>query len=54
MASSSLNLVNNLFEGIHKIKCKWEHDDKKYENCRMKYKYCTYFFEYADFKDDLI
>ena len=29
MASSSSNLVNNIFEGIHKIKCKRGHEDKK-------------------------
>ena len=32
MASSLSNLVNNLSEGIHKIKCKYRHDDKKCEN----------------------
>ena len=29
MASSLSNLVNNLAEGIHKIKCKYEHHNKK-------------------------
>ena len=29
MASSLLNLVNNLSKGIHKIKWKYRHDDKK-------------------------
>ena len=33
MASSLSNLVNNLSEGIHKIKCKFGHDDKKCETC---------------------
>ena len=28
MASSLSNLVNNLSEGIHRIKCKKRHDDK--------------------------
>ena len=28
MASSLSNLVNNISEGIHKIKCKYRHDDK--------------------------
>ena len=28
MAISLLNLANNLVEGIHKIKCKYEHDDQ--------------------------
>ena len=38
MASSLSNLVNNLSEGIHKIKCKYGHD-KKCETCGIKYKY---------------
>ena len=29
MASTLSNLVNNLSEGLHRIKCKLEHDDKK-------------------------
>ena len=29
MASSLSNLVNNFSEGIHRIKCKFRHDDKK-------------------------
>ena len=37
MAISLTNLVNNLSEGIHRIKCKYGHDDKKYETCRIKY-----------------
>ena len=32
MASSLSNLVNNLFEGLHRIKCKLERDDKKMWN----------------------
>ena len=31
MASSLPNLVNNLPEGIYKIKCKYGHDDQKCE-----------------------
>ena len=31
MTRSLSNLVNNLSEGIHKIKCKFGHDDKKCE-----------------------
>ena len=27
------NLVNNLSEGIHRIKCKYGHDDKICETC---------------------
>ena len=54
MASSLSNLVNNLSEGIHRIKCKFGHDDKKYETCGIKYEYCNCVLEYTNFKDDLI
>ena len=52
--SSLSNLVNNLSEGIHKIKCKLGHGDKKREIYGIKYKYSDCFLEYANFKDDLI
>ena len=48
------NPVKNLSEGIHSIKYKYAHDDKKRETCRIKYKYCDCFFEHINFKDDLI
>ena len=54
MASSLSNLDNKLSEGIHKIKCKNGHDNKKCETCGIKYKYCNCFLEYTNFKDDLI
>ena len=54
MASSLSKLVNNLSEGIHRIKCKFGHYDKKCETCGIKYKYCDSCFEYANFKDDLV
>ena len=54
MASSLSSLVINLSDGINRIKCKFEEDDKKCETCRIKYKYCAYFLEYTNFKDDLI
>ena len=54
MASSLSNLVNILCEGIHKIKCKFRHDDEKCETCGIKYKYCKCILEYMNFKDDLI
>ena len=54
MASSLSNLVNILSERIHKIKCKYKHDDKKRETCGIKYKYCDCFSEYMNFKNDLI
>ena len=37
MASSLSNFVNNLSEGIHRIKCKFRHNDKKCEKCWIKY-----------------
>ena len=54
MASSLSNFVNNLSEDIHKTKCKFRHDNKKCETCRIKYKNCNCFLEYKNFKDDLI
>ena len=54
MASSSSNFVNNLSQRIHKIKCKFGHNDKKCETCGIKYKYCDCFLEYANFVHDLI
>ena len=54
MASSLSNLVINLSEGIHKIKCKYPHNDKKCETCRIKYKVCDCFLECTNVKDDLI
>ena len=36
MTSSSSNLVNNLSGGIHTMKCKYRHDDKKCETCGIK------------------
>ena len=33
MASLLSNLVNNLSEGIHGIKCKCRHGDKKCKTC---------------------
>ena len=54
MASSSSNRVNNLSERIHRIKCKFRHNDKKCETCWIKYKYCNLFLEYINFTDNLI
>ena len=54
MASSLSNLANNPSEGIHRIKFKYGHDDKKCGTCGIKYKYCDCFLEYTNFKDDLI
>ena len=54
MASSLPNIINNLSEGVYRIKCKFGYDDKKCGTCRIKYKYCQCFREYTNFKDDLI
>ena len=54
MARSLSNLVNDLFEGIYKIKYKFGHDDKKSETCGIKYKYCNFLLEYTNFKDNLV
>ena len=43
MARSLSNLVNNLSEGIHKIRCKYRHHD----NVKC-------FLKYTNFKNDLI
>ena len=55
MAGSISNLVSNLSEGIHKIKCKYGHNDKKKcETCEIKYQYYDCFLQYRNFKDNLI
>ena len=35
------------------MQIKFRHDDEKCETCGIKYKYCDYFLEYTNFKDDL-
>ena len=54
MASSLSNLVNNLSEGTHKIKCKYGHNDKKYETCGITCEVCGCFLKYTNIKDELI
>ena len=54
MASSLSNRVNSISKGIHKIKCKFKHDDKKSETCRIKYEYCNCFLEYTNSEHGLI
>ena len=54
MARSLSDLVNNISERINKIKCKQEHDDKKYETCGITYEICDCFLEYINSKDDSI
>ena len=53
IASSLSDLVNNLAEEIHKIKCKYRHN-KKCETCGVKCKDCECCLEYTNVKDDLI
>ena len=53
MSSSLSYLVYNLAEGIHRIKCKNWHYNKKCETCRIKCKDCKCFAEYTNFKDNL-
>ena len=45
MANSLSSLVDILAEGILKNKCKYGHDDKKCETCRIKYRDCDCFLE---------
>ena len=45
MASALLNLVNNLAEGIHKIKCKYGRNNRNCKTYGIKYKDCEYCFE---------
>ena len=54
MENSLSNLINNLSKGVHRIKCKFGHDDKTCETCGIKYKYCDCFLEYTNFKDNLM
>ena len=50
MANVLSNIANNFSEEIHRI----NHNDKKCETYGIKCKYCDYFLEYKNFKDDLI
>ena len=54
MASLLTTLVNNLFEEIHKTKYKYQHYDKICEIYVITYQIGDYFFEYTNFKNDLI
>ena len=47
MASSLSSLVNNLSEGLHRIKCKLSHHDKKYE---LNISIATVFFNIGTLK----
>ena len=54
IASSLSNVINNLSEGIHKIKCKHGQNDKKCETCGITYEICKCFLECTIFEDELI
>ena len=54
IASLLSNLVNNISEGIHTIKCKYWHGDKKCASCGIRCEVCDCFLEYKNFKDDLM
>ena len=54
MAGLWSNLVNNLADGIHEIKCKYGHDSKKSHTCTVRYKDYDWFLEYRNVKDNLI
>ena len=53
MPRSLSNPVNNLYEGIHKIKCKYGHDEGKYNTCKIIHKGCDCFLEQTSFEYDL-
>ena len=46
--------MNNLSDGLHRIKRKLGHDNEKCETYAIKYKYCDCFLQYANFKDNFI
>ena len=50
MASSLSNLVNNLSEEIHRIKCKYGHDDKKVKLVEMNTSIATVFLNIQTLK----
>ena len=57
MVSSLSNLVNNISEGIHKIKCKYRHDDKNVKLSELNINIGTaffFFFEFTNFRNDVI
>ena len=54
MYGNSLSNLNNLAGAIHNVKCKYWHNDEKCETYGIKYKNCECFFQYINFKDNLI
>ena len=53
ITSALSSIVNNPSEGIHKVKCRFGYNDKKYETCGITYEVC-YYKKQTNFKDDLI
>ena len=54
MASSLSNLVDKLSEVLHRIKCNFRHDGKDVKHVEIDRSIVTVFFEYKNFKDNLI
>ena len=50
MASSLSNLVNNLSEGIHRIKCKYRHDEKNVRLVELNISVATVFLNIQTLK----
>ena len=46
MVSSSWKFVDNLANGIHKIKCKYGKNKKKIEDCGNIYRGCNFYLQY--------
>ena len=44
--------VDNVAEGIHEVKGKYGHTNKKCETCEIKYKNCNCCLEYKKVKHD--
>ena len=54
MATLLSNLLNNLSEGIHKIKCKYRHGDKKKKNAKPAALNINIATVFLNTQDDLI
>ena len=50
MASSLSNLINNLSERIHMIKCKFGHDDKNLKHVELNISIATAFLNVQTLK----
>ena len=54
IAQDLSNLVDDLAEGIYRIKCKYRHGNKKCKTSGIKYTNCECFLEQTNFQDNLI